>query len=135
MPELRVVAAALVRGRTVLAAQRNGRGQQALLWELPGGKVEPGETDPEALQRELREELQVEVEVLGYLAETVHPYPHATIRLVAWHCQLRSGDPIAVEHAALRWLGTDALSDLDWAPADRSLLPMVHRLLEAQPPS
>ena len=133
MPEIRVVAAALIRAHTVLAAQRGNQSQQAMLWEFPGGKVEPGETDAAALRRELREELNIDVEVLDTLGESLHHYPHATIRLVALHCRLISGEPTPIEHAALRWVDAHTLDTLRWAPADVPLLNAVRKRLQPDP--
>jgi len=129
-PEIRVVAAALMRGGLVLAARRGPQQRQAGLWELPGGKVEPGESDGRALERELAEELGIRVEVGRMLAENVHHYPDLTIRLVALAATLPPDQqPQAREHDALRWLGPEAVHSLDWAPADIPLLDAVQAAL------
>ena len=129
MTELRVVAAALVEGGRVLAAQRPAHKSQGGLWELPGGKVEAGESDAQALARELAEELGVAVEVQRHLAEAVHAYPEKTVRLVALGCRLVQGRPEAREHQALRWLSAAELHQVDWAPADLPLLVAVRAWL------
>lgn len=131
-PEIRVVAAALMRDGRVLAARRGPGQRQAGLWELPGGKVEAGESDAEALQRELAEELDLRIQVGEVLAENIHQYPDLTIRLVALKATL-GGDqqPCATEHDALCWLGPDALHTVDWAPADIPLLDAVQAALRA----
>jgi 8-oxo-dGTP diphosphatase len=123
LPTLRVVAGAVVRGGRVLAAQRPVGDRLAGLWELPGGKVEPGEGDDEALARELAEELAVEVKVVAGLAETVYPYPSRRVHLVALGCELRRGEPRPLSHDALTWL--DDLAAVRWAPADVPLLDAV----------
>jgi 8-oxo-dGTP diphosphatase len=130
MTEVRVVAGAVVRDGQVLVTRRGPTQHLAGHWELPGGKVEPGESDPVALVRELHEELGIVVEVGELLAESLHDYPRARVRLVAWHCRLLSGEPVLTEHDALVWLGVDALSNLTWAPADLPLLPAVAALLQ-----
>lgn len=127
--EIRVVGAALVRGGRVLVARR-GEGQaQALLWELPGGKVEAGESDEEALARELSEELGVRVEVGEHLGESVFAYRSKTVRLVAYACTLTEGEPRPREHAELRWAAASDLPGLTWAPADVPLVEAVIRLV------
>ncbi|NOY26844.1 MAG: (deoxy)nucleoside triphosphate pyrophosphohydrolase [Oligoflexia bacterium] len=127
---IRVVAAVLVRQGRVLAARRPLHKSQGGLWELPGGKVEDAETDATALARELREELAIDVSVHERLAQNVHAYDHQTVRLVALRCELLDGQPRALEHLALRWLGADELDSVTWAPADLPLLPAVLRCLE-----
>ncbi len=127
----RVVAAVLVDGDRVLVAQRPHHKRQGGLWELPGGKVDPGETDADALVRELREELDVDVTPGEHLATSRHAYEHGTIELVAVACRLRRGTPRAVEHAELRWMRAGEFETLDWAPADVPLLDAVRRALHA----
>ena len=126
---MRVVAGAIVRDGRVLAARRGAGGREPLLWELPGGKVEGGETDAQALVRELREELRVDVDVQLELGTSTWSYAHGEITLVAWRCSLRSGEPVAVEHAELRWLSRHELDSVEWAPADLPLLEAVARCL------
>lgn len=118
---LRVVAAVLLHEGRVLLGKRAPPRREAGSWELPGGKVEPGETDEEALVRELAEELGVDVRPVRLLASVVHHYPHASIELVAWECALVAGEPEAREHSELRWLLPADVPALPLAPADREL--------------
>ena len=127
IPRIRVVGAAVIRGDRVLIAKRRPDQHPPDAWELPGGKVEPGESDREALARELREELGIEVHVGDWLAEATHPYERVVVHLVAYACTLESGEPQAREHAELRWIGADELDGLHWAPADVHLLEAVRR--------
>jgi 8-oxo-dGTP diphosphatase len=121
-----VVAAAVVRDKTVLAARRTGPPDLAGGWEFPGGKVEDGETEVAALERELVEELGVRVAVERRLAEATN----ASITLVLHTATLASGEPHAgAGHDELRWLGYDQLDDVAWLPIDRALLAPVRRLL------
>jgi 8-oxo-dGTP diphosphatase len=112
-----VVAAALVRDATVLAAHRPGRG-----WEFPGGKVEPGEAVAAALVRECREELRVAVEPVRELGGAVGD----GIELRLWLARLVAAPPrSSTDHDELRWVGVTELDALEWLPVDRELLDVV----------
>jgi 8-oxo-dGTP diphosphatase len=130
-PPIRVVAGAVVEGGRVLAALRPPEVARGGLWELPGGKVELGEADADALVRELREELGCDVEVVGPFGETVHDYGDVAIRLVGLAARVVRGTPAAREHAEIRWVSAEALGTLTWAPADLPLLPALRRRLGA----
>jgi 8-oxo-dGTP diphosphatase len=122
-----VVAAAIVAGRKVLVAQRVRPPELTGLWELPGGKVAAGETEPEALARELAEELGVEVEIGERLGDDVELNPAMTLR--AYAACLTRGEPRPHDHAALRWVSAAQLNEIDWVPADRGFLAALNRLL------
>lgn len=122
MKTVRVVAALLVRDGLLFAARRSPERREGGLWELPGGKVEPGESDQAALMRELREELGVAVEVGACVAESTHAYPHGSVTLVGYRCRLVAGEPVLRDHDAARWLAGPEMETLDWAPADLPLL-------------
>jgi 8-oxo-dGTP diphosphatase len=115
-----VVAAAIVAEGKVLLAQRVRPPELAGRWELPGGKVASGETEPEALARELAEELGVEVAVGERLGEDVEL--NATMTLRAYEVGLLRGEPQPHDHAALRWVSASELHDVDWVPADRGFV-------------
>ena len=130
---VQVVGAAVVDGNRVLVAQRSG-GPYDGRWEFPGGKVEPGESDLSALVRECGEELGVRVSPEAFLGEVlldgvVAGGPPGVSTLRVWAARLDGGEPVAREHADLRWVGADELDDLDWIPADRPLLPAVRAVL------
>lgn len=115
---IRVVGAVIVRDGHVLCARR-GPGQSAAgLWEFPGGKVEPGESDSEALRREVREELCCEVQVGDFITSTRHRTPSGGVELTTYFCTVVAGEPAATEHECLLWLDPLRLQELDWAPAD-----------------
>jgi 8-oxo-dGTP diphosphatase len=123
-----VVGAALVRqepggGRSVLASRRTEPPALAGRWEFPGGKVEPGENDEQALLRELREELRVEAEVGARLGGDLPIGSTAVLRV--YLCRLVSGEPQLVDHDEHRWLSAAELLDVPWIPID---LPLVEEL-------
>jgi 8-oxo-dGTP diphosphatase len=129
-----VVGAALVdEQRRVLVAQR-GSGPLAGLWEFPGGKVEPGESDLSALVRECGEELGVQVAPQAFLGEVpldgvVAGGAPGASTLRVWWGRVTAGEPFAHEHTDLRWATAEDLEELAWIPADRPLLPAVRELL------
>ncbi|MEO0576934.1 MAG: (deoxy)nucleoside triphosphate pyrophosphohydrolase [Pseudomonadota bacterium] len=115
---IRVAAGILRRGSQYFIAQRlpGDRGEGA--WEFPGGKVEPGESDSDALRRELAEELGIEITESALLMTLTHEYPERFVDLVffevlAWH-----GEPEGCEGQATRWCERNALADVDWLPAN-----------------
>ncbi len=124
-----VVAGALISGATLLVAQRQRPPELAGLWELPGGKVAPGEAEADALVRELREELGVHV-VIGERLGTDVPVGESLI-LRAYLVTHTDGDLHPHDHRALRWVRADELETLDWVPADRAWLPELAKRLGA----
>ena len=121
-----VVGAVIRNGGRVLMAQRPEGKAQAGLWEFPGGKIEPGETPEEALARECREELALEIETPSVLRSVVHRYPEKTVRLILVECSVRPGSvPIPQEGQSVAWIRPSDLDRLPVCPADKELLPFV----------
>lgn len=129
MKTIRVVAAIIVHENQVFATQR-GYGNFKGGWEFPGGKIEQGETSQEALIREIKEELDTEIEV-GELLETVeYDYPEFHLSMDCFFCSIKSGELVLKEHEAARWLTKEALDSVDWLPADKGLIKHISDYLE-----
>ncbi len=123
--KVRVVAALIRRGDAVLVQQRRPGGARALLWEFPGGKVEPGETDQQALARECREELAVEIAVDEHVHTTTHTYPDLIVELALYRARLLKGEPQALHAHQLRFAKLTDLPKLPFCEAD---VPFVEAL-------
>ena len=102
----------------VLVTQRSAHMPLPLKWEFPGGKIEDNETAEECLIREIREELNIEIEITSALSPNDHQYPNKLIRLIPFICKKTGGEIILKEHANYKWLDVKDLLDLDWAEAD-----------------
>ena len=121
MKTIRVVAAIILHENRIFATQR-GYGEFKDGWEFPGGKIEPGETPQQALIREIREELDTEIEV-GELVDTVeYDYPAFHLSMDCFLCKIKSGNLELKEHEAARWLTQEKLNSVDWLPADEGLI-------------
>lgn len=128
MKTINVVAAVIMKDGKVFATQR-GYGEFKDGWEFPGGKVEAGESPEEALRREIREELEVEVNV-GDLIDTIeYDYPAFHLSMKCYACTIAGGSPHLLEHEAARWLSADQLDSVAWLPADITLSPKIAELL------
>ena len=127
-PETRVVVgAAIIRDGRVLACRRTAPPRAAGLWELPGGKVEPGESREGALVREIAEELQLDIEVTGWLDGS--SAIGTTHRLEVATATAAEGRPQPTEHDAITWLGPDELDDVEWLEPDLPFLWQLGDLL------
>ena len=122
---IHVVGAVIIENDKILCAQRGPSKSLPLKWEFPGGKIEAGETPQDALQREIKEEMQCKVEIGDQVEHTVYEYDFAIVQLTTYYCKLVEGKPILTEHASIKWLSPDQLESLDWAPAD---IPTIEKL-------
>ena len=129
MKKIEVVAAIIRRDDRIFATQR-GYGEFKDWWEFPGGKMEPGESPEEALVREIREELDAEINVDKFLSTIDWDYPSFHLTLHCYLCSLLSEALHLNEHEAARWLGADELSSVRWLPADYAVLPLIALELE-----
>lgn len=129
LKRVEVVAAVLIHNNLVFACQR-GYGEFKDMWEFPGGKVESGESPEEALRREIREELEVDINV-GDLIETIeYDYPAFHLSMKCFACTIAGGSPHLLEHEAAKWLTSKQLGSVDWLPADVTLIPKIEKMLE-----
>ena len=124
-----VSCAVIIDSGKVLSVQRGAGRHLAGKWEFPGGKVGDGETPEDSVVREVREELDLEVEVVSALAPVVHAYPDKTVRLIPFLCRVTGGTLHLHEHQACRWLAPAELSNLDWCEADGPILEEVKKLV------
>ena len=123
-----VVAALIWEKDKFLICQRPENKTRGLLWEFVGGKVEPGETMQQALQRECMEELAIKVDVGPQFMQVVHQYPDLLIRLTLFHCTIPEGFPQALEHNALAWVHPGQTEAYDFCPADTDILKEIKRV-------
>lgn len=125
---VQVVASVIFDGNLILATQR-GYGKFAGLWEFPGGKIEKGESDVQAVKREIREELTVEIEV-GELLKTIeYDYPDFKLKMNCYKSKIVDGEIKLLEHLNYKWVGKDNIMDLEWLPADLEFIQELKELL------
>lgn len=129
MKTVRVVAAIIIENDKVFATQR-GYGEFKDGWEFPGGKIEPGETPEEAIVREIKEELDTEVEVIELLDTVEYDYPNFHLSMGCFICKIKSGDLVLKEHEAAKWLTKGTLGSVEWLPADMGLVGEIEKYLK-----
>ncbi len=117
-----VVAALIRSGNKILICQRPACKARGLLWEFVGGKVEPGETLEQALVRECREELAIELAVGPAYMDVTHTYPDLTIHLTLFDARIASGVPQMLEHNDIQWVTPEQLGNYEFCPADQVIL-------------
>lgn len=128
-PRLRVVAAALFdAGGRVLIAERPAGKHMAGWWEFPGGKVAGGESDSQALVRELREELGVETRAVGEIMTLSHEYPDRIVDLVLWRAEITGGEPQSLDGQRLKWVACGNLGNERLLPADAPFIEALQLL-------
>ena len=120
-----VVAALIWDGDRFMICQRPAHKARGLLWEFVGGKVEAGETGEQALIRECREEIDVELSVGDVFMEVLHEYPDLTVHLTLYNASIAKGTPRKLEHNDIRWITPDEIPDYDFCPADVEILAAI----------
>ena len=132
MKTIRVVAAVIKaekNGEPIIFATQRGYGEFKDGWEFPGGKIQEGETPQEALKREIMEELDTEIEV-GELIDTIeYDYPEFHLSMDCFWCSIVKGDLVLKEHEAAKWVTKESLDEVDWLPADFSLVECIRTVL------
>lgn len=120
-----VVAALVWDGDRFMICQRPAHKARGLLWEFVGGKVEPGETKEQALKRECREELGIEIGVEDVFMDVIHTYPDMQVHLTLFNSRIQSGTPQLLEHHAIHWILPEEISQYDFCPADQEILAQI----------
>lgn len=122
-----VVAALIWNGEKFMICQRPANKKRGLLWEFVGGKVEKGESKEQALIRECKEELDIEIEVDSEFISTKHTYPDITINLTVFNSRIVSGRPILLEHNDLKWITKNEIQKYNFCPADEVILEKIKK--------
>ena len=127
MKTIEVVAAMIQVEDMILVVQRkeDEKAYKSLKWEFPGGKVEEGERPEDAVIREVKEELQLDINPVAPVGRVVYEYPDSTVDLTLFHCALIDCLPILKEHNDLSWTDKSLLYTFDWSAADRELLQLL----------
>ena len=130
MKHINVACAVIIDKGRIFACQR-GYGEWKDWWEFPGGKIESGESPEEALQREIREELSIDISIDRHLTTVDYDYPDFHLTMHSYLCHLKDNIlPHLLEHEASRWLGKDDIEEVKWLPAD---VEVIKALFAKQP--
>ncbi|WP_461812425.1 (deoxy)nucleoside triphosphate pyrophosphohydrolase [Faecalimonas sp.] len=128
MKIVKVVAAIIIDSEKIFATQR-GYGEFKDGWEFPGGKIEEGETSQEALVREIKEELDIEIEIREFFDTVEYDYSNFHLSMDCFICKIKSGKLVLKEHEAAKWLTKETLDSVEWLPADLGLVEKLKELV------
>lgn len=128
MKQIHVVAAIIKADNKIFATQR-GYGEFQGMWEFPGGKIEANESKETALIREIKEELDVDIQVEDWITRLEYDYPNFHLSMDCFFASIISGEMVLKEHMAAKWLGGDELDAVEWLPADIILIEQLKRML------
>lgn len=120
-----VVAALIWNEDKFMICQRPAHKARGLLWEFVGGKVEAGETKPQALIRECREELDIELKVNDLFMDVIHEYPDLLVHLTLFNSEIAEGEPKMLEHNNIKWITPAEIPEYDFCPADEEILKRI----------
>ncbi len=132
MKTVRVVAAVIcnsIENKSKIFATARGYGEFKGGWEFPGGKIEEGETPQEALKREIKEELDTEIQVGDYIDTIEYDYPKFHLSMDCFWCEVVAGHLTLKEHEAAKWLTKETIREVEWLPADITLIDKIEQLM------
>jgi 8-oxo-dGTP diphosphatase len=126
MGTIKVICGIIFKDDKIFLCRRNANKSLAGYWEFPGGKIESGETDVDALSRELHEELGMKVKIIEHFKTVIHPYEAFTIELIAYTCQFQEANYTLTDHDKYEWVDAKDLNKWNLAPAD---IPIANAIL------
>lgn len=126
---INVTCAIVIKDKKILVTQRSEKMKLPLKWEFPGGKVEENENEIECIKREIKEEIDIEIDVLKRLSNSIYDYGTFKINLIPFLANYTSGEIVLAEHKDFKLLDKSELLNLDWAEAD---LPIVEEFLKLE---
>ena len=129
MKTLNVVAAIIRKDNQILATKR-GYGEFINMWEFPGGKIEPDETKEQALIRDIKEELDCTIKPVKFALDLEYQYPTFYLKMSCFEAEITEGTPKLLEHNDARWLAKDELNDVNWIPADLTIIDYLKEAME-----
>ena len=124
-----VACAIILHEGKILVAQRGEQMSLPLKWEFPGGKLKDGESAESCIVREILEELEIEIEVIERLNDSMFHYETISVNLIPFICNYRAGEIRLIEHKEVKWLLSSDMLALDWAPAD---IPVLHEFMKTK---
>ena len=127
MKELDVVAAVIRNDGKILCMQRaEGKNKEtSFKWEFPGGKIEEGETGEIAIKREIQEELEMDIDIIGVIGQIDHTFEDFVLHMTCYNCVTKSTDIKLIDHIAYKWLEPHELLTLDWSPSDLNIVKVL----------